>query len=74
MLSTSLGVIGECVLKHTDNACYAVPDYGFGRPFQYALIRCNFSLHKRSFILQAARLQLFIVCCEDLVSPTTLQY
>jgi hypothetical protein len=33
-----------CVLKHTNNAGYALPDYGFGRPFQYALIRCNFSL------------------------------
>jgi len=23
----------ECVLKHTNNACYAVPYYGFGRPY-----------------------------------------
>ena len=49
----------ECVLKHTDNACYAVPDYEFGRPFQYALIRCNFSSHKRDSILQAARSSMF---------------
>jgi len=22
-----------CVLKHTNNAGYALPDYGFGRPY-----------------------------------------
>ena len=68
------GLNEECVLKHTDNACYAVLRYGCSRPFQYALIRTNFSSHTRDSILVAARLQLFIVCCRDLVSPTTLRY
>ena len=26
--------VEECVLKNSNNACYAVPYYGFGRPYR----------------------------------------